>query len=128
MKEIQTKSGEILIVEVPEDAYDIRFIPTGDLIYKITDKPYQSLFNVMKGRTSIRCELIGKLSELTDKDCEEFVELTPTGLFKLYNWSKEKVDELGIQPVTYSAKDSFISLLQSENIDVSKEYLIIKVL
>ena len=127
MKEIQTKSGKILCVEVPDDAYSIRFIPTGDLVYKVKDEPYQSLTNVMKGRVSITCKLIGKLSELTDKDCEEFVEFNYP-----FDGQYDKVFrnylKLARNYLFNSAKESFISLLQSEGIDTGKEYLIIRIL
>ena len=70
--------------------------------------------------------VIGRLSELTDKDCEEFVELTPTGLFKLYSWSEEKVDNLGIQPMTNFAKESFMSRIKYAGVDVSDDDFIVK--
>ena len=70
--------------------------------------------------------IVGRLSELTDEDCEEFVELTPTGLFKLYSWSEEKVDNLGIQPITNFAKKSFISRIKYAGIDVSEDDFIVK--
>lgn len=130
MKEIQTKSGKILVVEVPEEAYSIKFIPTGDLVYKVKDEPYQSLVNVMKACTSIRCELIGKLSELTDKDCEEFVEKHPNIKYRDYMAStlSKAINGWTVNWIQNSAKESFTSLLKSEGIDTSKEHLIIKVL
>lgn len=132
MKKVQTKSGNILCIEIPEDAYDFE---------EITDQseiPYKSAIQYF-----IKCvktgypqgesvtigqnfKIIKKLSELTEEDCGEFVELTNTGLYKIYDWSEKKVNELGIQPVTNFAKKSFLSLLESEGIDTSKEYLIIR--
>lgn len=112
MKKIQTKSGNIRCVEIPEDSSE------NLKRYYNLELDGDELLYVNK--------VIGKLSELTDKDCGEFVELTNTGLYKIYDWSEKKVNELGIQPVTNFAKKSFLSLLESEGIDTSKEYLIIR--
>lgn len=92
MKEIQTKAGKILVVTMKETL------------------PYEP-----NGKT------IGILSELADKDCEEFVKNPNQWIYFDYT-KKSKFNMLG------SAKESFISLLESESIDTSKEYLIIKVL
>lgn len=105
MKQIKTRSGDIIIISISEQ------IP----------------INRPDGIT------LGKLSELTDKDCEEFVEITHYGgvdlgeeitqrVFKDY-LSKNKISKL-----IFKEKESFLSLLQSEGIDTSKEYLIIKML
>lgn len=58
-------------------------------------------------------DIIGKLSELTDADCEDFID----------NYKGSNKEIMSIK----SAKESFLSLLQSEGIDTSKEYLIIKI-
>ena len=108
MKEIQTKSGDILCVEVPEDS-DVE---------EIIDNLNLSGNN----------KYLGKLSELIDEDCEEFVELLPSNMYKNYKWPEDKVRLTGIQPINATAKESFISLLESEGIDTSREYLVIKVL
>ena len=145
MKEIQTKSGKILCVEIPEDVTWWESIENilGSFLTKVLDLPQYFLqygkvnekgysqvyynsdnFYLPKGKWNI----IGKLSELTDKDCEEFVELLPSNMYKNYKWPEDKVRLTGIQPINATAKESFISLLESEGIDTSKEYLVIKVL
>jgi hypothetical protein len=103
MKQIKTKSGDILCVENNTDS--IAGIQLS-LLWK--DKDYKFL---------------GKLSELTDKDCEEFVA-TP---FREKYWLDYSADIDFIYELK-SAKESFISLLQSEGIDTSKEQLIVKVI
>lgn len=128
MKQIKTKAGKILCVKVPKD------IDLDTLSYSTSQDLH--LLTTTGKDVDIYCnnipdiKILGKLSELTDKDCEEFVELTNTGLYKLYNWSQEKISNLGIQPITNYAKKSFTSLLQSEGIDTSNEdkLLIIKLL
>lgn len=95
MKQIKTKSGDIIIISISEQ------IP----------------INRPDGIT------LGKFSELTDKDCKEFVDIPFKGEYWLdYDAAIDYIYELK------SAKESFISLLQSEGIDASKEYLIIKML
>ena len=71
-------------------------------------------------------KLLGLLKDLTDSDVGKFVELTNTGLYKNYIWSDLKVKETCIQPLSNSAKQSFISLLQSEGVDVSKNIIVIE--
>ena len=73
-----------------------------------------------------RFRSIGKLSQL-DKELEEFVE------FKYpFDGQYDKVFrnylKLARNYLLNSAKESFISLLQSEGIDTGKEYLIIRIL
>ena len=132
MKQIQTKSGKILCVEVPKNDE-----------FELDKALYFSLYNVTQGKSectisnpTLNCkdlEIVGKLSELTEEDCEEFVEVTHYGgvdigdaitqkVFKDY-LSKNKISKL-----LFQSKESFISLLQSEGIDTSKkdELLIIK--
>ena len=145
MKEIQTKSGKILCLEVPDDVTWWESIENilGSFLTKVLDLPQYFLqygkvneegysqvyynsdnFYLPKGKWNI----IGKLSELIDEDCEEFVELLPSNMYKNYKWPEDKVRLTGIQPINATAKESFISLLESESIDTSREYLVIKVL
>ena len=105
MKTIQTKSGEILLVEefnsviINGVTYTQQFCPEYDL--------------------SEKYEFIGKFSELTDEVFEEFVELVSTVFYKDYiaiNFS-----------ALNSAKLSFQSLCKSQGIeDDLDNYLIIK--
>lgn len=128
MKEIVTKSGKILVVEVENTS---RFFD----IWSEDGKVYlnYSIFlgewceeQVVLPITNSKnyFEIVGKLSELTDKNCEEFVKKMPFSfsdrylLYIPYLYSPEHTD---------SAKESFISLLKSEGIDTSKEWLIILV-
>jgi hypothetical protein len=160
MKQIKTKSGEILIVEVPEDTtwWSIIENKLGDFTTKELDLPQQFL---QYGKSSIifgkqvnnqvyynpnsfylpkgKWKIVGKLSELTDKDCEEFVEwddcsddFDPNILkicYKNYIGNGEFEDSLENWNIS-TAKESFISLLQSEGINTSNEdkLLIIKLL
>ena len=143
MKEIQTKSGKILCDEIPEDTtwWKITENNLGGFITETLGLNQQFL---KYGKSSImfgkevknivyynpdsfhlpegRWKIVGKLSELTDKDCEEFVERDPIDPKGFANYIYYKEAWLR------SIKKSFISLLQSEGIDTSKEHLIIKLL
>lgn len=132
MKQIKTKSKDIICVEVPEDSYDFTIYDNG-VYFKPTLIQYNEYGEInphpsVNFKTyNLKLKIIGKLSELTDKDCEEFVEKMPFSfsdrylLYIPYLYSPEH---------TKSAKESFMSLLQSEGIDTSKEdkLLIIKML
>lgn len=110
MKEIQTKFGKILCIKVPESA-------SNDLIH------YYNLELVGSELIYIN-KVLGKLSELTDKDCEEFVEFCNKQ--RIYRNYVGLLDQAW--DCSNSAKESFISLLQSEDINTKKEHLIIKIL
>ena len=149
MEEIQTKSGKILCVEIPEDTvwWEIMENNLGRFITEtlnlnqqflkygkssvIFDKEVKNIvyynpdsFHLPKGRW----EIVEKLSELTDKDCEEFCFKHPATL-NYFNYRYHRHSE-GIFSIHYelTAKESFISLLQSEGIDTNKEHLILKIL
>ena len=132
---IKTKVGDVGLVEVPKLAvyfdwgyctkHDSNNNPKIQIYWEAEDDGLGGIItNFIK---SNQFEILDKLSQL-DKELEEFVELTNTGLFKMYNWTEDKIKAAGIQPITTSSKKSFISLLESEGVDTSKEYLIIKVI
>ena len=151
MKEIQTKSGKILCVEIPEDTTWWQIIENnlGGFITETLGLNQQFL---KYGKSSImfgkevknivyynpdsfhlpegRWKIIGKLSELTDEDCEEFVEKLIDPYEKIVFLNYPKIDEVMRSFERITAKESFISLLQSEGVDTSNEdkLLIIKVL
>ena len=153
MKEIQTKSGKILCVEVPEDItwWELIENNTEDFITnalslgkwflqygksstifgkKVNDIVYYNPENFYCCQHYKEASIVGKLSELTDKDCEEFVEKHPNIAYRDYTAStlSKAINEWTVNWNKNSAKESFISLLESEGVDTSKEYLIIKVL
>ena len=72
-------------------------------------------------------EILGKLSELIYKDCEEFVENDGDSLGVWYKNYNDKIDNKPPYSLE-TPKESFISLLQSEGIDINKEHLILKIL
>jgi hypothetical protein len=151
MTTIQTKSGEVLLVKVPEDVnwWNIIENTLGDFIIKTRGLPHQFLeygttskvlgkevnnvfyydpdsFFLPKGSWKI----IGKFSELKDKDFEEFVELKSKYLdrsvYKDYT-DYSKGQHTNNAYCIRTAKESFISLCHSQGIEGDLDnYLIIK--
>lgn len=123
MKTLKTESGEILVVGVPKDAYEFRFSlkKEGHLIYR------QGKLRADFIQLDKNYEIIGKLSELTDEDCEEFVENDGDSLGAWYKNYANKIDNKPPYSLE-TPKKSFLSLLQFEGIDTSKEWLVIKII
>ena len=134
MKQIKTKSTTIGIIKVSKNS-------TNDL------KHYYNL-ELNNNELIYTNKVLGKLSDLTDKDCEEFVlqwgEDSSGDLINViaFGYSdivsirenkilgyKNYIDNMN-NNYTLRPKESFLSLLQSEGIDTSNEdkLLIIKVL
>ena len=107
MNKIKTQSNDLIIIEIPENVIN-----------------WQSLDIVLDW---LKHKILGKLSELKDKDLEEFVEFIPhrESDYNLYrNYLK-----LAKNYILGSAKQSFTSLLQSNGIETeNKDYLIVEVL
>jgi hypothetical protein len=146
MKTIQTKSGEILLVKVPEDAtwWEIFENDIGEFLTKtlglnqmflqygkhstIMGKSVPNImycapkdFYLPKGNWVI----IGKFSELEGKDLEEFVEFKKVkGQYEMCYYYKD----YPTNTITHgTTKNSFTSLCKSQGIeDDLNQYLIIK--
>jgi hypothetical protein len=124
MKTIQTKSGEILLVEVPTNinldtfSYstetDIHFLTADG---KDVDIYCNNIPNI---------KIIGKFSELEDKAFEEFVENDEDSYGAWYKNYNDKIDNKPPYSLE-TAQDSFISLCKFQGIeDDLNDYLIIK--
>ena len=125
MKTIQTKSGEILLVKVPEEAYLIDPIDNPKFKYSIR------FINCLEIHFIKYNELnpLGKFSELEDKDFEEFVHGIiqndpPDQEIKFRGfWT----DYLDYSKYLSSSKHSFETLCKSQGIeDDLNDYLLIK--
>jgi hypothetical protein len=154
MKTIQTKSGDILLVEIPEDAYDFEFLTSKrHLRYKTKQFNHitgaQNSIDVplyVNSVSNLAFEILGKFSELGDKVFEEFVSTLPneictqefneypiyedfSNIFEDYlETNKWVYDSSGVCYYGYkTAKESFKSLCKSQGIeDDLDNYLIIK--
>jgi hypothetical protein len=138
MKTIQTKSGEILLVKVPEDVtwWEIFENVMGEFLTKTFDNQMflqfgrhttimgQSVPNVLCGVFNLPkgvWSMIGKFSELEDGVFEEFVESVRLNVKYYKDYST--FSHFGFR----LAKESFISLCKSQGIeDDLNQYLIIK--
>ena len=119
-KEIETENGRILVIEVPEDAYDfeldyVNYTPQvfvnygtkkGTLDFPLTDG---------NNLDNLKFKILGKLSELSEEECSRFVEF--------YKSEKVYRNYVGLLDQAWdcgnSAKKSLISLLQSHKINVT---------
>ena len=133
MKQIKTKSGKIICVEVPEESFNFTIYDNG--VYFEPRLPEYLQFQSVNFKTyDLKLKILGKLSELTDKGCEEFVEFNfpfDGQSIKIYkNYYYVPLEPWDTTPWYKSAKESFLSLLESEGVDTSNEdkLLIIKVL
>lgn len=125
MNKIKTNNGDILVVNVLPEHHEFKISGSNYLCSRSDKFVYEQLDGV--------CEILGKLSELIDEDCDDFVEIKSKHPTK--NVYKDYTDYSNGRHVCmvrfiYSAKESFISLLNSNGIDTSIEdnLLIIKCL
>ena len=134
--------NNLIVVEVPEDAYDfeismfdtVRAKNIKDKLIRICDLDPDNTFEK-------NCRILGKLSELSEEECKRFVSRFQSVMWKLpdvyFDFLNFKYENLMEEIRNYSvnilfpfetAKESLISLLQSNGIDTSKNLLIIEVL
>jgi len=126
MKTIQTKSGEILLVKVPGDIFDFELSWFDSIRGKNKKGEYVRIHAFEEDNLSL--EIVGKFSELKDKDFEDFVEKGKSnicyrkfGHYGYKHYTEEKYS------TALSAKASFKTLCKSQGIeDDLSNYLIIK--
>ena len=136
---MQKINEKLIAVEVPEDAYDfewttnqsvIPYIP--ELSYfvkcKTTGYPQGESINI-----GFPFNILGKLSELSEEECKRFVQFKSLKLLNVEAGHKGFMNyKKSNSEATYftldTAKESLISLIQSQGIDTSKELLIIEIL
>lgn len=153
MNTIQTKAGNIILVEVPEDAsrfmvsepntsFKVRY----DLLFEMGTK-WVAINNIMptndNGKILEKPIIIGKLTKgIPDFEVEQFVENMPMNadkFYRRYDATKRVMKfqdgdsiESGeswcgvINGKKFTANDSFISILKSHKIDLSKKYVVLK--
>lgn len=138
MKTIQTQSKELIVVEVPEDAYDLSIHHLNEEDDN-TGENYTVLRCFHSGITTfelsenkhIDCKILGKLSELSEEECSRFVIKGGIGTYKDYCYNLGKIDKIGVfgallEMKFKTAKESLISLLQSHGVDTTKNLLLIE--
>jgi hypothetical protein len=133
IKQIITKVGKILCIKVPKDSENFTIKAygfAGTWLEEVQNENFNSWKTFLSKGSNQMYSILGKLSELTDEQCEEFIDVSydPTLTIKFIyldycSWEQKMFDKI-------TAKESFTSLLQLEGIDISKEdeLLIIKVL
>ena len=149
MKTIQTKSGEVLLVKVPEDARNF-WLNFDEVCFK-KDKGFGSIkrsdcfHENYQDTLSYTHKIVGKFSELKDKSFEEFVfqwgQNMPRDIvdFSILGYSdivkidknhnlcyKDYLDNFN-NNYTLTSKESFQTLCRSQGIEDNLDnYLIIK--
>jgi hypothetical protein len=123
MQEIPLNNKEYLLVEVPDDATDFRY-----------DSWFTRYINHSKGgiKLDVNTKIIGKISDiLKDEDiCKGLVESKRikeswnSSMTTVYLNYIPKEDLIGIY--CQQATDSFLSYLQSINLDLIKSWLLIQ--
>lgn len=121
MKTVQTKAGELFMLEMPADGmitHSVSIAGGKSVDFTLKFNPYCDLHSSLK--------VIGRYSELEDKDLEEFVENDGDSYGVWYRNYCNKIDNT----LPYSLetiKESFRSLCKFHGIeDDLDNYLIIK--
>lgn len=126
MKQIETVAGKILIIEVPEDAYGFDIDLSSHISTPIIIFSKHRFIPLYKHGNF---KILGKLSELSEEECKKFVIKLNNNIYHDYSteWNGKR-DIIHVYKET--AKESLISLLQSNGIDTTKEneLLIVEVL
>jgi len=121
MTTIKTNGKEILVVELPNDATKIHikeYVNSG--VYWNNTKGYE---NSIRGRF-FNCKIIGLLRNILESECEGLVypkgELS--GKWVEYPYSENAISNYLLN----TAKESLISLLQSNGLNTSNNLLLIE--
>lgn len=132
-KQITTHKGDtILLIEVPKDAHSFRdkFSYEGGywlVMFEPRIEPYLALQSVrVEGNSSLKFELIGKLSTLNEKNVKPFVEQI-IYMAKPYKRNAYHSYVSDYETVN-TALESWNSFLQHNGIDLSKEWVVLKLL
>lgn len=132
MKTIQTKSGKLIVVDVPDDA------TCPKIVFDDSVKYYSKDSSLADGNARLACykrigsgndkyKILGVLSELSEEQCGRIIG---TPLCK-YEVSKGfKIIWIPVPNFDYkwTAQQSLISFLQSNKVNASKNLLLIEVL
>jgi len=129
MKEITLNNKEYLLVEIPFDTYDIRYKTMPDNTKQLvgTIKDNSGNIGTCYIRENPQGKLVGKISDiLKDEDiCHNLAynELKSVGYVYL-DWQQPDNEK---RPYKFdNPSDSFTSYLQSINLDLTKQYLLIQ--
>ena len=128
MKTIKTAGKDLITIEVPGDAYDFKLTQYKQhTVLNYTYKINGNIANVAinDGEFNVilnNAKILGKLSELSEEECSRFVaNWRIDGLYQNY-----KIISQYEEYMFKTARESLISLLQSNGVDTSKTILIIE--
>lgn len=143
MKTITTNNHTLLLVEIEKDSKNFDIYEFADMIYlnyyepskETIDWHYQTNF-VISHNVNDKFELIGNTSTLTNEQVEPFVKGRRRELGKVVdgehnewdNYNKKYMfSSISSEAFCKTPLDSFFSMLQANNIDLSKEYVILQI-
>lgn len=128
MKTIQTKSGKVLLIKIPENATDFKISNTNYLCFLIENN-----WEASPPRLQDDSKILGKFLELKDKDFEKFIEFKLKTIypekFKPFTIGGYRNYEVYGNPYynIKSAKKSFQTLCKSQGMeDDLNNYLVIE--
>lgn len=142
LKQIDTINGTIIVVEVPEDAYDF-FIHISSIMGRTVENKLTTFYKEdcfdLPNCWQMTYKILGKLSELSEEECTKFVEFKnisspcqceicgyDVDCYRDYvNQTDDDWENNPVADRLHTAKESFISLLQSHGVDISKNNILI---
>lgn len=134
MKEINLLSGNYLLTEVPNDAYDFKFkeMENGHNIldYKIKNKENGYSLSSAFFTHNHNYQIVATTNDITEEQCESIVEDCDiyAKCWKEYTYQNNNEKDVRFNSM-YScrtAKKSLQSLIKSVGLDVKNNYLILK--
>lgn len=121
MKTINANGNELIVVEVSDDAYDFNFgeMDNGHNIIDYSVKSKESKYSISNSLFyhNHKWIILCLLRDITESECERFV--------KYYSELYLYLDYTGKITGCNTAKESLISLLQSNGIDTSKNLILL---
>lgn len=114
MKQIQTEGNSLLVLEIPKT----------QLKSNTNDRLFWDYYKKDNPDDNKEYKILGKLSELSGEVCSKYVKTVPhrQSAYDLYYNYLSKGYSFG------SPQESFVTLLQSNDVDINKEFLIIEIL
>jgi hypothetical protein len=127
MKEITTNKGTFLFVEVPDDACDFNVIME-ILHIKIQKKGYSETkyIELSDKRILDFCKIISTTKDITEEQAENIVDFSDYPNRRVYqDYETKNEDWLDLGYFVETTKESLQSLIQTNSLDINKNYLIL---
>lgn len=120
MKEINLPSGNYLFVEVPGESIDYKISGTNYLCFKINDNWVPEVPRLLDNYT-----IISTTKDITEEQIYAIIDSDNDWGEDDWSYNKNYITE---DWLLKTAKESLQSLIQANKLDVTKNYLILKML